>query len=62
MIELTRLNGIHFVLNEDLIESLVEEDKEKTNEKLQKFLKNYSSLASNVLDEKTKKVNLNSPT
>lgn len=42
-------------INEDLIESLVEEDKEKTNEKLQKFLKNYSSLASNVLDEKTKK-------
>lgn len=42
-------------INEDLIESLIEEDKEKTNEKLQKFLKNYSSLSSNALDEKTKK-------
>lgn len=42
-------------INEDLIESLIEEDKEKTNEKLQKFLKNYSALSSNALDEKTKK-------
>lgn len=42
-------------INEELIESLIEEDKEKTNEKLQKFLKNYSSLSSNALDEKTKK-------
>lgn len=42
-------------INEDLIESLIEEDNERTNEKLQKFLKNYSSLSSNALDEKTKK-------
>lgn len=42
-------------INEDLIESLIEENKEKTNEKLQRFLKNYSSLSSNALDEKTKK-------
>ena len=42
-------------INEELIESLIEEDKEKTNEKLQKFLKNYSSLSSTALDEKTKK-------
>lgn len=42
-------------INEDLIESLIEEDNERTNEKLQKFLKNYSALSSNALDEKTKK-------
>ena len=46
---------IDLYINEELIESLIEEDTEKSNEKLQKFLKNYSSLSSNTLDEKTKK-------
>ena len=46
---------IDLYINEELIESLIEEDTEKSNEKLQKFLKNYSSLSSSSLDEKTKK-------
>lgn len=45
---------IDLYINEELIESLIEEDSEKSNEKLQKFLKNYTSLSSSSLDEKTK--------
>lgn len=45
---------VDLYLNEDLIESLIEENIEKTNEKLQTFLKNYSALSSEVVDEKTK--------
>ena len=46
---------VDLYINEELIENLIEENTEKTNEKLQKFLKNYSSLPSDVFDEKTKK-------
>lgn len=45
---------VDLYINEDLIESLIEENIEKTNEKLQTFLKNYSALSSDVIDEKTK--------
>lgn len=45
---------VDLYINEDLIESLIEENIEKTNEKLQIFLKNYSALSSDVIDEKTK--------
>jgi len=41
-------------INEDLIESLIEEDTEKTNEKLQTFLKKYTTLSPDTLDDKTK--------
>jgi len=46
---------IDLYINEELIENLIEEDVEKTNDKLQTFLKNYSSLPADVFDEKTKK-------
>lgn len=48
-------NIIDLYINEELIANLIEEDKDKTNKKLQDFIKNFGTLSANVLDEKTQK-------
>ena len=48
-------NIIDLYINEELIQNLIEEDKEKTNKKLQDFIKNFGNLSTTVLDEKTQK-------
>jgi signal transduction histidine kinase len=48
-------NIIDLYINEELIKNLIEEDKEKTNKKLQDFIKNFGNLSTTVLDEKTQK-------
>ncbi|CUV65988.1 Two component system sensor histidine kinase [Sulfurovum sp. enrichment culture clone C5] len=48
-------NILDLYINDELIENLVEEDKEKTNKKLQDFIKNFGNLSSEILDEKTQK-------
>ncbi len=48
-------NIIDLYINEELIKNLIEEDKEKTNKKLQDFIKNFGNLSTNILDEKTQK-------
>ena len=46
-------NLIDLYINEELIENLIEEDKEKTNKKLQDFIRNFGNLSTNILDKKT---------
>jgi len=48
-------NIIDLYINEELIKNLIEEDKEKTNKKLQDFIKNFGNLSTNIFDEKTQK-------
>ena len=48
-------NIIDLYINEELIKNLIEEDKEKTNKKLQDFIKNFGNLSTNIFDEKTRK-------
>lgn len=55
IISVNQKNIIDLYINEELIKNLIEEDKEKTNKKLQDFIKNFGNLSTNVLDEKTQK-------
>jgi len=55
MLAVNSKNIIDLYINEELIENLIEEDKEKTSKKLQDFIKNFSSLSVNSIDEKTQK-------
>lgn len=55
MLYLNPKNLIDLYINEELIENLIEEDKEKTNKKLQDFIKNFGGLSADILDEKTQK-------
>lgn len=48
-------NILDLYINEKLIENLIEEDKEKTNKKLQDFIKNFGNLSSEILDQNTQK-------
>lgn len=48
-------NILDLYINDELIENLIEEDKEKTNKKLQDFIKNFGNLSSEMLDENTQK-------
>jgi len=55
LLAVNQKNIIDLYLNEELIENLIEEDKEKTNKKLQDFIKSFGKLSANTLDEKTQK-------
>ena len=55
MLSLKKEDVLDLYINEQLIENLIEEDKEKSNKKLEDFIKNFGSIASSTFDEKTKK-------
>ena len=55
MLAIRNQDVLDLYINEELIANLIEEDKEKTQKKLQDFLKNFGSLGSNIFDIKTKK-------
>lgn len=48
-------NIIDLYINEELVENLIEEDKEKTQKKLEDFIKNFGSISIDKFDEKTQK-------
>ena len=55
MLAVNQKNILDLYINDELIENLIEEDKEKTNKKLQDFIKNFGNLSSEILDENTQK-------
>lgn len=55
MLSVNQKNILDLYLNEELIENLIEEDREKTNKKLQDFIKDFGKLSTNTLDENTLK-------
>jgi signal transduction histidine kinase len=55
MLSIKNQDVLDLYINDELIENLIEEDKEKTQKKLQDFLKNFGSLGSNAFNEETKK-------
>lgn len=48
-------NIIDLYINEELVENLIEEDKEKTQKKLEDFIKNFGSISIDKFDENTQK-------
>jgi len=55
MLAIKNKDVLDLYINSELIENLIEDDKEKTQKKLEDFLKNFGSIGSNVFDEHTKK-------
>jgi len=55
MLAIRNQDVLDLYINDELIENLIEEDKEKTQKKLQDFLKNFGSLDSSSFDKETKK-------
>ncbi|QKF72364.1 two-component system sensor histidine kinase [Aliarcobacter faecis] len=55
MLTVNQKNILDLYINDELIENLIEDDKEKTNKKLQDFIKNFGNLSSEILDENTQK-------
>lgn len=55
ILSVNQKNILDLYINDELIENLIEEDIEKTNKKLQDFIKNFGNLSSEILDEKTQK-------
>jgi len=48
-------NILDLYINEDLVENLIEKDKEKTQKKLEDFIKNFGTVSIDKFDEKTQK-------
>ncbi len=55
LLSVNQKNILDLYLNEELIANLIEEDREKTNKKLQDFIKDFGKLSINTLDENTQK-------